>query len=516
MKPRAPCPLLTLLCRCPLVPLTFRPSRLFITIILYYVAQMDLPPIPSRKRSRDSRRHGGGLSSASLRYANEVLLLQGSGSNRHTTSDDFATKQLGRRLAYLLAVLGFIQLAQLFDVSLSSFADILPEALARPVIQHRRSLRMRRQLASSSSTSRPGVSASPPSSSSLSATTADMCPLSHAVQPTTPIQSPVPIASYPGSGAKMTWMLVETLTGLVTADEHRLNGNPWNRAVSVKTHWPHPHGAARIGHVVDQNLSAGEMATGVLVTTSTTDAEDTDGVSFPRAVLLLRHPLSAIPSLHNYLYEAQTQTRGHTVRAPLDRWRTWLERNFDAELAAWEHHLVYWMDHYGGGAGVRLVVTFEGLTDEVEGPRSSVALMDFLSLGVDDNNEGVGWTPRTDDEVACIWNKMVQYKKEGSGHENGPASANNVPPGNDRILFNPNQPISHRSGSDYRPYTQDQLGRMADMFRRLQGRFGGDEQVAPILEAYLQRVWRPLRRPLRLQPLNNKQSSIFYQLIFYP
>ena len=458
--------------------------------------------MPSRKRSRDSRRHGGGLSSASLRYADEVL--QGSGSsNRHmnTTSEDIATKQLGRRLASLLAVLGFIQLAQLFDVSLSSFADILPEALARPVVRHRRSLRMRRQLASPSSSSVTSVSSAPPPSSSLSATTTttvDMCPLPHAVQPKTPIQSPVPIASYPGSGAKMTWMLVETLTGLVTADEHRLNGNPWNRAVSVKTHWPHPHGAARIGHVVDQNLSAGEMATGVLVTTSTSDVEDTDGVSFPRAVLLLRHPLSAIPSLHNYLYEAKTQTRGHTVRAPLDRWRTWLERNFDKELAAWEHHLVYWMDHYGGGAGERLVVTFEGLTDAVEGPRGSVALMDFLSLGVDDK-EGVGWTPRTDEEVACIWRKMVQYKKGGSGSdENGMASANNVPPGNDRILFNPNQPISHRSGSDYRPYTQDQLGRMADMFRRLQGRFGGDEQVAPILEAYLQRVLASLASPIEV------------------
>ena len=459
---------------------------------------MDLPPIPPRKRSRDSRRHGGGLSSASLRYADEVL----QGSNRHTTSDDLATKRLGRRLAYLLAVLGFIQLAQLFDVSLSSFADILPEALARPVVRHRRSLRMRRQLASSSSSSVKSVSSASPTSSSLSATTTtandDMCPLSHAVQPKTPIQRPVPIASYPGSGAKMTWMLVETLTGLVTADEHRLNGNPWNRAVSVKTHWPHPHGAARVGHLVDQKMPAGERAAGTPTTTSTTDAEETDGVSFPRAILLLRHPLSAIPSLHNYLYEAQTQTRGHTVRAPLDRWRTWLERNFDKELAAWEHHLVYWMDHYGGGAGERLVVTFEGLTDEVEGPRSSVALVDFLSLGVDDK-EGVGWTPRTDEEVACIWNKMVQYKKGGSGHdENGAASANNVPPGNDRILFNPNKPISHRSGSDYRPYTQDQLGRMADMFRRLQGRYGGDGQVAPILEAYLQRVLASLASPIEV------------------
>ena len=386
---------------------------------------MDLPPIPSRKRPRDNRRHG--LSSASSRYADEVQL---------------GSAGCGLRLACLLGVLGFVQLAQLFDVSLSTFQDFVPEALTRQVARHR-SLRTHRQLASTSSS-----------------TADDMCPLSHAVQPTRPIQSTVPIASYPGSGAKMTWMLVETLSGLATADEHRLNGNPWNRAVSVKTHWPHPHGAAEIGRVVDQTSSATEE----------------DSVSFPRAVLLLRHPLSAIPSLHNYLHEAQTQTRGHTVRAPLDRWQTWLERNFDAELAAWEHHLVYWMDHYG--VEERLVVTFEGLTDELEGPRSSMVLMDFLSLGIDDKKD-IGWTPRTDEEVACIWKKMVQYKKEsGSVNEDGTASAKDVPTGSDRILFNPNNPISHRSGSDYRPYTQEQLGRMATMFRRLSRRYGGDEQVA--------------------------------------
>ena len=208
---------------------------------------------------------------------------------------------------------------------------------------------------------------------------------------------------------------------------------------------------------------------------------------------------SVIPSAHPVI--AQLPPRGpdanpgHTVRAPLDRWQTWLERNFDAELAAWERHLVYWMDHYG--VDERLVVTFEGLTDEVEGPRSSVALMNFLSLGIDDKKD-IGWTPRSEEEVACIWKKMVQYKKEGgSENENGSASANDVPPGNDRVLFNPNNPISHRSGSDYRPYTQDQLGRMATMFHRLlQGRYGGDEQVAPVLEAYLQRVMASLASPI--------------------
>ena len=127
---------------------------------------MDLPPIPSRKRSRDGRRHGG-LSSASSRYADEVQL---------------GSAGCGRRLACLLGVLGFVQLAQLFDLSLSTFQDFVPEALTRQVARHR-SLRTRRQLASTSSS-----------------TAYDMFPLAHAVQPTRSIQSPVPIASYPGSG----------------------------------------------------------------------------------------------------------------------------------------------------------------------------------------------------------------------------------------------------------------------------------------------------------------------------
>jgi hypothetical protein len=466
-----------------------------------------LPPIPPRrKRPRDgsssmrsSRRHGG-LSSASLRYADDVLLQGGasnSSSNLITASTDPATKQLGRRLAMVLAVLGFTQLAQLFDVSLSTFRNFLPSMSTmqtRTAFQHR-SLRMRRQLAAPSSSSRTRPS-NPTAAGGGGDSDSDSCPLSRAIQPTERIATPVPIASYPGSGAKMTWMLVETLTGLVTADEHRLNGNPWDRAISVKSHWPHPHGAARLGAVLDRKSSAATIGAAAAAIGEDATSE-TDGVSFPRAVLLLRHPLGAIPSLHNFLNEEQTGSQGHTVRAPLDRWQTWLGRNFEAELKAWEDHLVYWMDRYG--AHERLVLTYEGLTDEVEGPRSSAALMEFLSLAV--KNTDAGWEPRADAEVACIWRKMVQYKRRASDENNAAAAAaaaaNDAPPPvTGQILFHPSNPVSHRSGSDYRPYSQGQLGQMADMLRRLQGRYGGDEQVAPILEVYLQRVVASLASPI--------------------
>ena len=59
------------------------------------------------------------------------------------------------------------------------------------------------------------------------------CVIKPALKPTRPL-APTFTASYPGSGAKMTWNLVQALTGIVTGDEHRHNKQAWSEAVTGK------------------------------------------------------------------------------------------------------------------------------------------------------------------------------------------------------------------------------------------------------------------------------------------
>lgn len=59
------------------------------------------------------------------------------------------------------------------------------------------------------------------------------CVIKPALKPTRPL-APTFTASYPGSGAKMTWNLVQALTGIVTGDEHRHNQQAWSEAVTGK------------------------------------------------------------------------------------------------------------------------------------------------------------------------------------------------------------------------------------------------------------------------------------------
>jgi hypothetical protein len=77
-------------------------------------------------------------------------------------------------------------------------------------------------------------------------------------------------ASYPGCGARMTWNLVEALTGLETGDDWNNNGRG-SEVVTVKTHYP--------------------QSNGIL-------PEFDDRIH--RAFIVIRNPLESIPSVSLY------------------------------------------------------------------------------------------------------------------------------------------------------------------------------------------------------------------------
>ena len=81
-------------------------------------------------------------------------------------------------------------------------------------------------------------------------------------------------ASTPGSGSRMTWSLIEALTGIRTNNDYNSQERGYERVVAVKTHYP----------IIDPPLF-----------------KKLDE-SFSRGMVLLRNPLEAIPSYFNLRY----------------------------------------------------------------------------------------------------------------------------------------------------------------------------------------------------------------------
>ena len=116
--------------------------------------------------------------------------------------------------------------------------------------------------------------------------------------------------SFPGSGADMTLTLVFGLTGLgqepASAGPAELSArlnHPGDDAVTVKTHYP------RLGSFPPPTIF--------------------DPYEFmDRSILVLRHPMNALPSYHNQRYEITSGIPSHTVRAPVPEWIAWRDANF--------------------------------------------------------------------------------------------------------------------------------------------------------------------------------------------
>ena len=246
----------------------------------------------------------------------------------------------------------------------------------------------------------------------------------------------------------MTWKLIEALTGIVTGDEHVLNGHEWDRTVSVKTHFPHEHGNAAMGMTTNEQ--------------------------FPRAVLLLRHPKDAFPSYFNYLYEVQHNLPGHSTRAPMDDWLRWRDANYEEQMIAWAQHADFWLSRYSDDPEKILVLGFEGLTDDRGGPASALGLAAFL-----DRSNGIDTIDP--EAVPCIWDKIVRYK-EGEKDTTTPQTVGT-------LVFQTNQETgvaSKRASGDGhdRPYTEQQLEKMLGLLREVHKKHKTNKQLVQWLRSY--------------------------------
>jgi hypothetical protein len=183
------------------------------------------------------------------------------------------------------------------------------------------------------------------------------------------------ITSYPGSGNTLARQLIEALTGIWTGsiygDPSLLKAgftgeNTQQNVVAVKTHGPW----------------AGQ---------ATTDAD--------RAIVLMRNPISSIPSWYNWLY-GHSHGNQHGLQAPETEWNKYRQHNFDEQLNMWLGHLRFWAKRITPSTG--LIVPFEALVADASGPREAAKIRKFL------NRSGAGNAP-----VACLWGLVVHKTSAG-------------------------------------------------------------------------------------------------------
>lgn len=247
------------------------------------------------------------------------------------------------------------------------------------------------------------------------------------------------IASYPGSGAKLSWKTIRALTGIMTSDDYDHNGlASKNAAVAIKTHFP------ALG---DENGLPAIIA------------------YVPRAILLLRNPLNAIPSLHNFEYEQMHNLPNHSTRAPIEEWIAWRNERFDSELNNWKTHLIYWMDRYPAVA--RTVLTFERMVNVDTG------VEEFAKLGKGLQKRDPRIELPSDEDLPCIWEVLVSDKRvgdEGSRRKSRRAGSERGPP----------------------PYEFEHLDRMEGMFNDLKGMYlereGVEGDLPAIMDEYVAMV----------------------------
>ena len=256
-------------------------------------------------------------------------------------------------------------------------------------------------------------------------TTVKQCPIP---PPRKELMNPTMIASYPGSGAKLTWKLIRAVSGYMTSDDAvDLDGlSKSGTVIAIKTHYP--------ARGSNPELFA--------------PFED-----IPRSVLLIRNPFNAIPSFHSYIYEQSLKLTGHSVRAPVDKWIAWRNRHFDTELDLWVKHTRFWMNHHPFER--RLILPYDYLILPGSGPVELMKLRTFLE------NDGRLEMRTPVEDVECIWDYIVM-KREDQGTKVG---------------------SMRTGGPTVWPYTPGQIEKMLDTLETLKKEFPG--QLGELMEMYM-------------------------------
>lgn len=186
------------------------------------------------------------------------------------------------------------------------------------------------------------------------------------------------LSSYPGSGSKMVWRLIESVTGLSTGDDLDSNGQVANGvAVAVKTHYP--------SHATEDVFQQSKA----------------QGVS--RAILVLRNPMHAFPAYFRFHYfvEEKNIRESTSDQPPVDAWLAWIHENIDSEVKLWAEHVRWWMKNFKR-ENLHLL-PYEYLSSPERGSDELQKVGNFLA-SVD---PVVASNLLEPEKFCCVWEKMV-------------------------------------------------------------------------------------------------------------
>jgi hypothetical protein len=281
------------------------------------------------------------------------------------------------------------------------------------------------------------------------ASTNDECPLPR------PHLSPAPLtptwqASFPGSGSRMTWSLIQALSGLQTGDDFNTHNFGFANVVTVKTHYP--------------------------VKTARNAFDDID-INFHKAIVLLRNPIHAIPSYFNLLYERKYHLPNHSTRGSNEEWIQYRDHRGHGlmyQIDMFEKFVVYWMERFKVSRNDLLLVSYEDLID-VNGADVTMRIVHFLMR---DNGRDV--LDIDLDKVECVWRKVVKFKEVQTQTQQQEMRDF------EKVVRNTKaNPHSLREGPRDRPYEQHQLEGMLAVLQRLMEVFSYDDEFVRIVRGYI-------------------------------
>jgi len=240
---------------------------------------------------------------------------------------------------------------------------------------------------------------------------------------------PTMIASYPGSGARLSWKLIRAITGYMTSDD-AVDMDDLSKkglVIAIKSHYP-AHGS--------------------------TDTIFKPFKKVDTSVLLIRNPLKSIPSFLSYLYEREHNLENHSTRVPLHEWIKWRDTHFEKELMSWIQHTLFWMEH--NTKDNTLVISYEKLVNEKTGPAEYAKLGAFLQLI---SGKELAQVPG---DIPCVWDYIVNNRGDTS--------------------VNGKLPQSLRKGPKKYPFTDEQIDTVVHYLESLGQLY--PEELGEIMEEY--------------------------------
>lgn len=207
---------------------------------------------------------------------------------------------------------------------------------------------------------------------------------------------PTYFATYPGSGSRVTRQLIKALTGLRVQNEYDEQSH--EDTVAIQTKFPHGSGSLVAW---DRNIH--------------------------RAVVLLRNPIYALPSLFDELYSTKKHLpvkfhprqdpnyRNDDLTANVAEWISWRDRMFESQFISYTEFIRYWIKRYGHQD--RLIIAYEDVTNgDGTGIEEAKRIVDFFGNMSEHHCKKrkceVVQVPTVElNDIPCVWQTVVQHVK---------------------------------------------------------------------------------------------------------